>query len=542
MIAPADAGVDAADLPGFHGPDDVCPGSTHCASAGDGKLYVGVGKAIFTPEITETWTDVDGDDNFDSDEPYVDADGDGTFDGYWLFGSARAAQAVQTDVEARAMSFRQGDTTLVVCWIDAIGMLAGDMDMIREDARLGSLGIDHIVLGSTHAHDAPDTIGISGRTPLDSGIRDDYQAAVRDGAVRAIIDAVNSARAAKMRVSQTLLLNVRGEPASGTDLFNGDIRDPVIYDPTLTVARFLDEGDDTPIGTLINWANHPEMSAFGDDNLKISSHFVHWLRVYTESGIESLGLEGLGGTTVFVQGALGGQIGSLHGRGPRNLDGSPMPLGHEKEQALGLEVAERTLEDLVAEGEDVTGALDLSYRTAEFYARVDNVGFQTLFILDILAPHRLVGYDEDQAVGPGNEPWIPLRATYAQIGPLAFVTAPGELHPELWVGGYDGSWSWGNPILSADVTDNVPDLSTAPDPPYLRDLVLANEGVRWGFIAGCGQDYIGYIVPKYNYVLDETNPYLSEAEGHHYEEVYSLGPDVEEQAVWPILELVKWRP
>ena len=55
------------------------------------------------------------------------------------------------------------------------------------------------------------------------------------------------------------------------------------------------------------------------------------------------------------------------------------------------------------------------------------------------------------------------------------------------------------------------------------------------------EDYIGYIVPAYNYVLSPTNPYLSEADGDHYEETYSLGPLVEQQAIHPILQLLQYR-
>jgi hypothetical protein len=40
-------------------------------------------------------------------------------------------------------------------------------------------------------------------------------------------------------------------------------------------------------------------------------------------------------------------------------------------------------------------------------------------------------------------------------------------------------------------------------------------------------------VPAYNYVLNEGNPYFEEADGEHYEEVFSLGPEVERHAVHP---------
>ena len=75
----------------------------------------------------------------------------------------------------------------------------------------------------------------------------------------------------------------------------------------------------------------------------------------------------------------------------------------------------------------------------------------------------------------------------------------------------------------------------------MRDLVLAHTGVRYPVVAGVAEDYIGYIVPAYNYVLDPNNPYITEADGDHYEEVYSLGPKVEEHAIHPILEMLKYR-
>ena len=47
---------------------------------------------------------------------------------------------------------------------------------------------------------------------------------------------------------------------------------------------------------------------------------------------------------------------------------------------------------------------------------------------------------------------------------------------------------------------------------------------RW--IIGLGNDELGYIIPKYNFELPASNPWVDEAEGDHYEETNSLGPDM----------------
>jgi hypothetical protein len=248
---------------------------------------------------------------------------------------------------------------------------------------------------------------------------------------------------------------------------------------------------------------------------------------------------------VFLNGALGGQIGTLDGTTPIGLDGVPITvLSHEMDRALGESVAARALTALAEGGQEVPAhGLPLSVRSAEFSARVDHTGFQVLFLIGVLAPHPIYGYDADKPITATNVPWIPLRATYLQVGPLGLVTSPGELHPELWTGVHaDGSWSWGYPVLDPAIIANVPDLDHAPAPPFLRDLVLEQPGVGYPMLVGMGEDYIGYIVPAYNYVLHPTSPYLAEADGDHYEEVYSLGPDIEAHALQPVLDLVRWRP
>ncbi len=540
---------DAGGLEGFRGPDLVCPGDPGCASEGDGVLHVGAAKRAYTPQGFETYTDENGDREWQSDEPYADLNGNGKFDGVWLFGGGRAAIAVETDVEARALAFRQGDTSVALLYIDSVGLIAGDLDLIRQHPDVAGLGLDHVIIGSTHAHDTPDTVGLWGPNATTTGRQPFVLTALYAAAAAAIKEAVETAQPATMEIAQTKLLNDPANPASRTDDWNKDIRDPVIFDPSITIARFVRQGSpDATIGTLVSWANHPEVSHFSDtDSSEITAHYPHWLRRHVEQGVlatessyAAADLAGLGGVTVFVQGALGGQIGSLRGTHPLGPDGTPLTtLGHAMDQAIGTNAAARALTALAQTGES-TSVLPLRVKSALYNARVDNIYFHVGFLIDILGHHDLIGYDPSQPVDEDNLPWMPLRATYLQIGPLGLVTVPGELHPELWVGGYDGSWSWGWPLYDTTKV-NLPKFDEAPQPPYMRDLVLAHDGVRYPIAAGLAQDYVGYIVPSYNYVLHPDTPYIQEAEGDHYEEVYSLGPDVERHVVHPILELLAYR-
>jgi hypothetical protein len=548
--AAPDGGTPDAQLEGFTAPDLVCPRDPACASTGDGMLMVGVGKRVWTPEDFETFTDENNDREYTNTEPYDDKNGNGKFDAVWLFGGARAAEGVTTDVEARAMAFVEGDVTAVILVVDCVGLLSADQDKIRDHPMLAGLGIDQIVISATHAHDAPDTIGLWGPSAVATGRQQWILDRLYDQAAAAVKDAVTSAQPATMVVASTKLINDPADPQSLTDDFNKDVRDPVIFDPTLTIARFVKVGAPTEtIGTLVNWADHPEVAHFDDSvPATITAHYPHYLREKIEQGVTSAeseyaatNLDGLGGVTVFVQGALGGQVGSIRGTHPPGPGGVPVTVESDAmERALGANAAAKALTALATTGEAVSD-LPLSFETATFHARIENTFFNVAFLIGLIAPEPLYGYDPDQPIDVGNYPWLRLRATYLQIGPIGLVTAPGELHPELWVGGYDGAWSWGWPLYDP-AKPNPPNFDAAPPPPYMRDLVLAHDGVRYPILDGLAHSYIGYIVPAYNYALDPDDPYIVEAEGDHYEEVYSVSPLCEQHAIHPILDLLRYRP
>lgn len=508
--------------------DDYCPGQPHCTGEGDGLLRVGVARRSIVPDLVETaWNDSNGNFRRDADEAFLDSNMNGIFDAHWLagFGYGRVATGSNDEISVVALSLQWNDVSVAIAYVDVIGLFEDELERIRAEPALQSLGIDHIILGATHTHEAPDTAGLWGPDELTRGVKDDYMALVRTQTADAIVAAVAAAQPARMRVAQVVT-----ESGGSTLAYVNDVRDPIIYDPTVTIVRFTDDTDPTTtLATLVNWASHPEYT--GRENNLMTADFVHALRRTIE--------EEVGGTTLFVQGAVGGQIGPGGPVAPLDSSGSPViDDGLAKAEAAGRSVALLAL-DAIGSASEVAGETDLEYRTAEIFVRVDNRALQLANTLDVLE-RDLYLYDTALPPSPENVPYVRSRVTFLRFGPVGVITAPGELHPELWVGGYDGSWSWGQPMLTEN--ENAPDLDDAPNPPYLRDVLLDTPGVEYGFVAGLGEDWLGYIIPEFNFVVPEDNPYLSEADGDHYEETYSVGPLGEEQMVDPMFRVVRYRP
>jgi len=226
-----------------------------------------------------------------------------------------------------------------------------------------------------------------------------------------------------MTIASTKLINDPTNPNSKTDFWDKDIRDPVIFDPTMTVAKFTKVSDNTIIGTLINWADHPEVAHFDDSvTAAINAHYPHWIREGIENGVHAADsiyaatdLPGLGGVTVFMQGALGGQIGSIRGAPIPGPGGTPVvDETNLKDKAIGTNVAAKALTILESDGEVVT-AMPLSLKSAVYNARIDNTLFHVAFLINVVGPHALVGYNQDLPIDEDNLPWLPIRANAATV-------------------------------------------------------------------------------------------------------------------------------
>jgi hypothetical protein len=125
--------------------------------------------------------------------------------------------------------------------------------------------------------------------------------------------------------------------------------------------------------------------------------------------------------------------------------------------------------------------------------------------------HLLLGLSEK------NRPWIETEVSVLDIGPARLLGMPGEVFPELAIGGYDGRYAFGRPLVAASGPER--DLKAAPKGPYLRDLIKAPVPM----VVGLANDMLGYMVPEYDFKVRPSKSMLPRLPGH-YEETNSVGP------------------
>ena len=98
---------------------------------------------------------------------------------------------------------------------------------------------------------------------------------------------------------------------------------------------------------------------------------------------------------------------------------------------------------------------------------------------------------------------------------------PGEIFPELAIGGYDGKYSFGLPVVTPEGPER--NLKDAPKGPYLRELIKAPVPM----LVGLANDELGYLVPRYDFKVRASKTMLPRYPGH-YEETNSIGPSATE--------------
>ena len=81
------------------------------------------------------------------------------------FGKDRKATGVHDPLMARAVVLRHGKTKIAVASVDLVGFFLPNVENVRKKLD----GFSYVLVTSTHNHEGPDTLGLWGPNPFQSG-------------------------------------------------------------------------------------------------------------------------------------------------------------------------------------------------------------------------------------------------------------------------------------------------------------------------------------------------------------------------------------
>jgi hypothetical protein len=455
-----------------------------------GTLEVGVAKRDITPlmETYDSWVDADNNSKFEpkKGDTYTDKNGNGTFDFVWIagFGNNRPAKGVHDKLWARAIAFRNNGVTVVMVSLDSIGVFHEKFIEVRKMIN-PSLGIDHVMFSSLHDHEAPDTMGIWSYSVFRPRFDHQYMRLVQNACKEAVEEAVRN-----LQPADTILAQVTASP----DGYLDDSRKPTVYDNVIRCARFVKNGTDDTIATVVEWGCHPE--TLGGANSLLTSDFSGFWRDAVESGVpEPHGVTGLGGMCIYFQGCVGGLMTQLHTTVPhRNGVDKFKDAGFEKAQALGENLAILTVNAL--RGEKAWRPADTRIAVAAKTIFVPMSGlFNCGIFLGLVHPGWYWGQGKTEL-------------DVIRIGDLEILTIPGELYPEIAEGGIES-----------------PQGADYPSPPVEVPPLRSQMKGKLNMVVGLANDELGYIIPKSQW--DKKPPYAyGRTKTPQYGEENSPGPEV----------------
>ncbi len=475
------------------------------ASASDkSQLLAGVAAVTITPfgqnadwdgAVTdsgvwgEKFVDQNHNGRWDSGEPFeddpantsLDRGSDQKYDGVYLagFGNDRLATGKHDDLWARALVLEYGAKRIAIVSLDLLGYYsnanyygAGEVRKLLDP----KLGIQEVLITSTHNHEGPDTVGVWGVDRLHDGKYPRYLHFVDREIAKAITQAAQSAQPARMRLGRT---DPRLSPSLVDMQTRTDGRPPKFFDEALGVMQFVgvaDKSKGKTIATVVNWNTHPE--SMEDENTILTSDFPHAVRQSLEKKY--------GGTAIYISGDLGAvEIVGDDGQGNRTRfggrdfpivkDDKAKTITFERTEAIGREIAKAADNALDrAQWSRVTG---IEVKKAPLQVAMDNEGYLLLMQKGVLNALPLPKQGEPPTVST----WV-----YAiTVGDAQLLTTPGELFPEVLYG------------VARYRRSDCPAADTQrPPEPAVRERMTK----KYRFILGLSPDEMGYIVPGYDFL------------------------------------------
>jgi hypothetical protein len=544
------------DLPAAQQPDQTCESEHRVGTEPVAPSPVPVcPKQLWSGpspwDFDEPYVDTNGNERYDTQEPYCDANGNGRYDGIWVGGAPLAntkMRRLNDDIFVRTQTISDGDKTVAIASVDALGLFKPDVDLARSKT-LSLIGetaekFDLFVLAN-HNESSPDAIGLWGPRPGGApGPFEDPE--VPAGTTSGVDDYYIDFLA--QRIADSVALSLGKEPSDLTTLTERGVsraaaepvtlnmietraRDlaPVLsqwpttnrkdsstatpppgaglieaWDPKVQIlsAKALDDG--ATVFTSVGYDAHIQNIGHSDDPFWNQAITADWPYFFWRD-IEAA----QGGVSLFLPGTNG----SVETPCPTDCAEENTML---RSKQIGESFAATINEALATGPGSLIAPEPIQFERREPIVAVQNQLFVAAFAANLF-PHKNSDIAPPSGEQPDepNKPHIKTSVGVIKVGSIEWMANPGEALPLLSKGSH-----WGqNEACSTRPNPVVPSWHSSAT--YRWDLGLANDMIgyeypAWSWDAG---------PETYSNPSDPCSTNATNEGGHsHKLESESLGP------------------
>ncbi len=416
------------------------------------------------------------------------------------FGHNRKAAGVHDPLLARALVLQHGGRKVALVSVDLVGLFHAAVEKVRAQLP----GFTYVLVSSTHNHEGPDTLGLWGPNPFQSGVDPAYLLRVEEMIVEAVRTAAKAVRPVEVR------LGAARDPAL---LHDGRL--PYVLHDELVALQFLEPGTTKSVGLVVQWNCHPE--TLDSKNTLVSADFVGFTVKHLQTRYQC--------PVVYLTGTVGGLMTSLHVEVKDDMGVSLKDGTFAKTSRYGALVGKLADKALTAARPARLTPLEVRHR--QVFLPMDNELYGLGWTLGVLDRPAYLWADDpfkaEPVKGETGKKRVCIRTevAYLRFGDLEAACIPGEIYPEL--------------VLDKvqDPADPGADFPNASIEPGLYKQLKAPHKM----LIGLANDEIGYILPKRQW--DVRPPYCYGRKKAQYGESNSLGPDTAPILCRTFQELVK---
>lgn len=403
------------------------------------------------------------------------------------FGQNRIATKVHDPLMARVVVLKDHSKKIALASVDVVGLFFDSVQKVRNKLP----GFDYVLVSSTHNHEGPDTLGLWGPNPFQSGVDPAYLQEVEEQIVKAIKDADQALQPVETQIATVEL----------PELVR-DTRLPEIKHATL-VALSFSTPDKKRRGIVVQWNNHPE--TLSSKNTEISADFVAGTVGHLQKRFQC--------PVVYFTGTVGGLMTTL-GVPVKDAKGNSLKDGTFEKTILLGEMVGKGAENALAKPASIKLA-PIQVHTQKVFLPIDNPLYVAGWQMGVFKRQSFLWKGDPYKAGPVIQKKIPEKERVClesevgllSLGQLEIAAIPGEIYPEL--------------VL--DKVQNPADPNADyPDAPIEPAIYKQMKG-PYRMLIGLANDELGYIIPKRQW--DAKAPFCYGLKKSQYGEINSLGPD-----------------